>query len=222
VNARAPLPEIVRRPEPGPVCLFAPHADDEVLGAGGTLALHAAQGDAVAVVVAFDGRLGLPDGADPKQRRDEARAALAHLSVDDVRFLAHPEGHVPTRAEFDAAVDEVAGLVRALAPATIYAPWHGEHHLDHHVLARVVRAALFEVDFAGRAFGYEVWTPLVPTHVVDVEPVIERKRSALFEYRSQLASTDLVHTALGLAAQRSLYVPGSRWAEAFRPLSLAG
>ena len=219
---RAPLPEILRAPAAGPVLLFAPHADDEVLGAGGTLALHAEQGDPVSVVVAFDGRAGLPANGDPAVRRAESRAALAHLGVDDVRFLDHPEGHAPTRSEFDAAVDEVMRIVCALEPASVYAPWTGEQHLDHHVLARVVRAALAELSFGGLAFGYEVWTPLVPTHVVDVEPVIDVKRRALGEYRSQLATTDLVHAGLGLCAQRSLYVPGSRWAEAFRPLGLAG
>ena len=90
------------------------------------------------------------------------------------------------------------------------------------MLARIVRAALFELEYDGAAYGYEVWTPLVPTHVVDVDPVIERKRSALAEYHSQLEENDLLHTGLGLTAQRSLYVPGSRWAEAFRSLGLAG
>lgn len=218
---RAPLPEVLQRPPAGGVCLFAPHPDDEVLGAGGTLALHVRQGDRVSVVVAFDGAAGIAAGEDPRRRRAESRAALEHLGVSDVRFLDHPEGHAPTRAELDAAILEVAGIVRELEPRTVYAPWAGEHHLDHHVVARVVRAALAEVEFSGHAFGYEVWTPLVPTLVVDIEPVIERKRAALSEFRSQLAAVDLVHTGLGLAAQRSLYLPGSRWGEAFRPLGLA-
>ncbi len=55
---RAPLPEAVEAPEPGPVVLFAPHPDDDLIGPGGTVALHRRQGDAVQVVVAYDGYLG--------------------------------------------------------------------------------------------------------------------------------------------------------------------
>ena len=40
--------------------VIAPHPDDEVIGAGGTLALHARQGDRVHVLVAFDGAAALP------------------------------------------------------------------------------------------------------------------------------------------------------------------
>ena len=56
VSGRAPTPETVQRPRRGRVLLLAPHPDDDILGAGGTCALHVEQGDPVHVLVAYSGQ----------------------------------------------------------------------------------------------------------------------------------------------------------------------
>jgi LmbE family N-acetylglucosaminyl deacetylase len=198
------------------MCL-APHADDEVLGCGGTLALHRAQGDEVRVVVAFDGRLGLPHGRDPALRRAEALRGGALLDLCDYVFLGHPEGHEPSTAELEQAAAALRELVAAWGPELVYAPWIGEQHLDHRTLARAACLALDGLD--AQAWGYEVWTPLVPTRVVDVSAVWERKLASLREHASQLEHSDLVARMRGLGALRSVHLPaGARYAEAFHPL----
>lgn len=221
---RAPLPEALSRPERGRVMLFAPHPDDDLIGAGLTAHLHRLQGDPVRVVVAYDGALGSapggPQGAElVALRQREARAGGAELGLEDYVFLGYPEGHLPGPGEFRAAVGHVRGLLLDFAPELVYCPWIGEHNLDHHVLCRVVRAALDGVGFAGRAFGYEVWSPLIPSRVVDVSAVFDLKRRGLEQHRSQLAHTQLVHHIAGLNAHRALYLhKGARFGEAFAPL----
>ena len=223
-DERSPLPETLDRPPSGRVLILVPHADDDVIGCGGTAALHAAAGDPVRVVVIYDGVEGDPERRhDPERlaaaRRAEARAGGAHLGLSDYEFWSYPEGHEPAPAELVSAALRVADTVRDFAPDLIYAPWVGEHHLDHHVAARVVRLGLARAGFEGQAWGFEVWTPLVPTRIVDITSVYERKVRALEEHRTQLEYTDHVHKALGMHAQRSLYLPaGSRYGEAFRPL----
>jgi LmbE family N-acetylglucosaminyl deacetylase len=223
-SERAPLPRALARPPRGRVLLLAPHADDDVLGAGGTCALHAEQGDPVHVIVAYDGLEGDPERRFERaelaaRRQREARAGGAHLGLRDYEFLQYPEGHLPAPHQLLEAARGLAERVRALAPDTVYAPWAGEHHLDHHVLARAARLALALAGFRGAAWGYEVWTPLVPTVVVDVTPVHARKVAALKEHASQLAYLDLLHRALGLGAQRAMYLSKeARYGEAFAPL----
>jgi LmbE family N-acetylglucosaminyl deacetylase len=221
---RAPLPEARTAPEHGRVLLLAPHADDDVLGAGGTCALHVAQGDPVHVIVAYDGVEGDPErryGRDELRalRQREARAGGAHLGFTRYEFLGYPEGHLPAPAELGAAAARLAERVRELGVDTVYCPWVGEHHVDHHVLARAARLALARSGFRGRALGYEVWTPLVATLVVDVTRVHAQKLAALREHGSQLAYRDLAAKALGLSAQRAMYLaPEARHGEAFAPL----
>jgi N-acetylglucosamine malate deacetylase 1 len=226
VNARAPLPRALRAPPRGKVLVLAPHADDEVIGAGGTLALHVEAGDEVEVLVTFDGVQGLsPElrvSRGASVRREEARRAGAHLGLSRYEFWSYPEGHEVRGAELDAAVTRLAEHIASRSPAIVYAPWLGEHHLDHHVLSRAATAALARIDFRGEAWGYEVWTPLVPTCVIDVTRVWERKVAALREHASQLEHTDLLHRMGGLAAHRSVYLePGARYGEAFAPLAIA-
>jgi LmbE family N-acetylglucosaminyl deacetylase len=224
LSPRAPYPEALQRPHAGRVLALVPHADDDVLGLGGTLCLHADGGDPVKVVVLFDGIAGDPERRyDPAElrllRQAEARAGGAHLGLDDYEFWDYPEGHVPSPEEFEAAADRVAALIASYAPDLVYAPHVGEYHLDHHITARVVRAALGRSNFTGRALGFEVWTPLVAEEIVDISGVAERKLAALREHKTQLEYNDFVHKALGLGAQRSLYLAReARYGEAFRRL----
>jgi LmbE family N-acetylglucosaminyl deacetylase len=223
-SERAPLPEALERPERGRVLLLAPHPDDDVIGAGGTCALHVEQGDSVHVIVAYDGTEGDPDGHhDPGEvralREREARAGGAHLGFTEYEFLGYPEGHLPGPDELRAAAHALAGRVRALAPEIVYCPWIGEHHVDHHVLARATRLALALTGFRGAAWGYEVWTPLVPTRIVDVSAVMPRKLAAIREHASQLAYLDIPTKGLAIAAQRAMYLgPQAQHGEAFAPL----
>jgi LmbE family N-acetylglucosaminyl deacetylase len=224
MDERAPLPRTVERPTRGRVLVLAPHADDDVLGCGGTACLHAEQEDPVHVLIVYDGLFGDPDGRfEPEEyrqrRRAEARAGGAHLGLERYEFWDYPEGHLPSDVDLAAAAQRIAGRIGELAPDVIYAPWVGEHHVDHHALGRAARLALSIAGFRGEAWGYEVWTPLVPTLIVDITPVFERKRSALLEHESQLAYRDILHKGLALNAQRAMYLSShARHGEAFAPL----
>jgi LmbE family N-acetylglucosaminyl deacetylase len=225
VTERAPLPETREAPRRGRVLYFAPHADDDVIGGGGTLCKHAAQGDDVRVVVVFDGRRGDPDEKhDPTEyvarRRAEALAAGAHLGLSDYAFWDYPEGHEPSTEELLTAARGIAAEVADYAPDVVYAPWAGEHHVDHHVLARGVRLGLALAGFGGEALGYEVWTPLVPTLIVDVTDVQARKEAALAEHVTQQDAIEAMSfKALALSGHRAMYLaPEARHGEAFRPL----
>lgn len=224
LRERAPLPQTLERPPRGRVLLLAPHADDDVLGAGGTCALHAAQGDPVHVLVVYDGAVGDPQRRhEPAElralRQREARAGGAHLGLCAYEFWGYPEGHVPLPAQLLEGAQRLARRIRELEVDTLYAPWAGEHHLDHHVLARSTRLALALAGFHGHAWGYEVWTPLVPTLVVDITSVFAQKVAALREHESQLAYRDILHKGLALSAQRAMYLaPEARHGEGFAPL----
>lgn len=227
MSERAPLPRAELQPPRGRVLLLSPHADDDVIGAGGTVCLHAAAGDPVHVIVVYSGLRGDPDGRySPEEylalRKREARAGGAHLGFRDYEFWDYPEGHEPSPEDYRVAARRLAQRIGELRPDIVYAPWVGEYHIDHHVLARATRMALSALDFRGTAWGYEVWTPLVPTKIVDITHVYELKVAALREHRSQLEYNDLLHMALAITAQRAMYVQqGSRHGEAFRPLGPA-
>jgi LmbE family N-acetylglucosaminyl deacetylase len=225
MSERSPLPKAVQDLPRGRVLMFAPHADDDVIGCGGTLARHADQDDAVRVVVVYDGRLGDSMGQhEPEEyvrlRREEALRAGAHLGLSDYDFWDNPEGHEPGPEQMLVAAQRVEQEIEAHKPDVIYAPWVGEQHVDHHVLGRVVRLAVARSGYSGRVLGYEVWTPLVPTEIVNITDWYAAKQRALAEHVSQHAEiAHMTHKALAISAQRAMYLnPEDLHGEGFCPL----
>jgi LmbE family N-acetylglucosaminyl deacetylase len=199
------------------LCL-APHPDDEVLGCGGTLALLAARGASVHVVVVFDGALGDPAGLHPGRdlaglRRVEAERGGAWLGVERYHFWGLPEGHAPSQHDLEAAVHRLDALVRELEPDVLLVPWEGDDHPDHRSVARLAAALLEGPGFTGEVWAFEVWSPLAPEELVDVSGVWETKLRALSEHRTQLAYADLLARATELATRF-----GGAPREAFRRL----
>ncbi len=211
-----------KNPTAGSVLCFAPHPDDEVLGPGGTLALHSRQGDCVTPIIVTDGEAGDPDGrfdraSYAQRRRSESAAAAAVLGLQEPRFWGLPDSCEVAESDKVRLVGLAVGLLRELGPAVVYLPWRGDNNSDHLVLHEVVVRGLREVAFRGEAWGYEVWAPNPkPDLVVDITEVQALKKRALAHFETQHAYGDLDHPVFGMNAYRSLLIerPGS-YGEAF-------
>ena len=112
------------------ILVVAPHPDDEVLGCGGAIARHVANGDEVHVVVV--GR-GIPEQfSDESVARSRSELARAHevLGVTGCRFLDFPVPRLDVVPAHELA-DALGSLLQELAPHTVYLPHHGDIHSDH-------------------------------------------------------------------------------------------
>jgi LmbE family N-acetylglucosaminyl deacetylase len=226
---------LVCEPTGGTVLVLAPHMDDEVLGCGGTIARHVHAGADVSIIFLTDGRRGgaAHDGQSESQREQartelvatrkaEARRAATVLGVRHIHFLDAEDG----RLRADARVTgELQALLERDRPHIVYLPHFLENHADHGAASDVLMAA----SAGAGAFndmecrGYEVWTPLFPNIVVEIDSTMEVKKRALQCYGSQLALMDYLHTASGLNAYRSSAVgcKTARFVEAFYALPLS-
>lgn len=224
---------LVWRPGGERIVVLAPHMDDETIGCGGALALHAQQGAQTTVVFLTDGRLGARDiaalsGAQRERaqatltqtRKREARAALDALGVQHMVCIDAPDGELARSASVRG---ELRRILLELKPELVYLPFWLEEHADHRAASRVLLDATLTAAVDFRCIGYEVWTPLFPNCLVDVSDVAPRKRQALACYASQLDQGDYLHTCLGLNAYRAagLLDPHGRYAEAFCVMTLA-
>ena len=142
------------------VCFHA-HPDDESIATGGTMALAAAAGHRVVLVVATRGEMGEPqpgvlaDGEELWERRVvETHAAAELLGVDRVEFLGYrdsgmigePSNDDPTcfwQAEVEEAAQRMAAILRDVDAdvLTIYDSHGGYGHPDHIQVHRVGRRA---------------------------------------------------------------------------------
>jgi LmbE family N-acetylglucosaminyl deacetylase len=203
-------------PPRGKVLVLAPHADDETIGCGGTLVLHARRGDEVKVVVLTDGaagdRRGHYRGRDyPALRRAEARRAAGVLGVSSLEFWNLPDGRLEGCREL---APRLRTLLRSEMPAVVYAPSGGDAHPDHKAVSGAVDAA------AGSRppfilSRYEVWAEIRPGGAVDISAVFPTKLAALACYATQLRYVDYAANAARVNAARGLLLADARYAEAF-------
>ena len=180
------------------VVVIAAHPDDEVLGAGGTMAILAAAGARLRLIAVTDGEASHP-GSDPavigSARIAESAAALGLLGAcgAEVLRLRLPDTAVAAHE------DDLAGLLRELCAGfeVCLAPWEGDAHADHEAAGRAARQAC---PADGRTLlSYPIWMwhwakpadPRVPWDRACRVPlpagVTARKRSAIGAFASQLA-----------------------------------
>lgn len=196
--------------------VIAPHPDDEVIGCGGLIALHARDRRPVHVIIVTDGA----QAGDRETREEESRKALAIVGGAAVEFLQYPDRQLASH------VTELSGKLRTaiqtFQPDLIAVPSPVEIHPDHVSVARAF-CELVQNDpslFADRAVArvafYEVSAPIRPNALVDITSVADRKYEAIAAHESQAAYRQYSVYAEGLNAYRGMTLPPEvKFAEAY-------
>ena len=184
--------------------VVAAHPDDEVLGAGGTMALMARGGARVVTLILGEGvtsRYARPEEAPPSALRsikEDARAANAALGVKEVRFLGLPDNRFDVVPLLD-IVREVEALVRAERPKLVLSQHGGDLNIDHAITFRAVLTATRPTPEmpVQSVYAYEVpssteWAfgkfspEFRPDTFVDVSATLEAKIQAMEAYESEV------------------------------------
>lgn len=116
--------------------IIAPHADDEVLGCGATIAKASAKGDEVYVLICTNASIGAPELFRPeeiKQVRNEALTAHKFLGVKETYFLDFPAPALDQYPIYKMSND-IAAIVKKTNIDTVYIPHRGDCHNDHTVI----------------------------------------------------------------------------------------
>ena len=210
------------------VLVFAAHPDDEVLGMGGTLCLHAGA-DEVRVVCVTDGSsTQYPGDAEVRERKnDEARRAAAVLGVADYVHLDLPDMRLDTipHVELNAVVEE---HVRDLAPEVVYTA-QPDVNRDHRALFDSVAVATrpAPVQPVRRVLTYAPtssteWTPaptnwFLPNWFVDVTATFARKLEAFACFETERRDYPHPRSERALRAHAEFYgaTVGCEYAEPF-------
>ena len=175
------------------VLVIAAHPDDEVLGCGGTVALHARRGDRVTTIVACEGQSLRYKGRDIPME-DHTRAAAKALGVADVRMLGLPDQQLDTMT-LTGIVTPIEAVVRETQPDVVYCQWGGDVNRDHHLLfeaalvaTRPVEACIEAVYAFDTASSTEWGYPrrFVPDTWVDIGETLGQKLDAMRCYESEL------------------------------------
>lgn len=180
------------------ILVVAAHTDDEALGCGGTIAKHAAAGDAVYALFMADGVSSRGESElEAKRRRDAADAAAGILGLRESFQLAFPDNRMDSVPLLD-VVQAVEAVVRKLQPDIVYTHHAGDLNVDHRVTHQAVMTACRPMPGGSvrEIYTFEVlssteWAtpdqnPFLPNSYVDISNFVAVKLRALEAYADEM------------------------------------
>ena len=183
------------------VLVCVAHPDDEVLGCGGTIARHTANGDVVHLLFVCDGvtaRQGATGDAHAVGNRREASARAAKiLGAQPPEFLNYPDQELDAipRLKVTQSVESVA---RRIKPSIVYTHFSNDLNSDHRRISEVAMTAFrpypgqsvcavysFEIP-SSTEWGFLSREPFQPSRFVDISATLARKIEALRAYDAEM------------------------------------
>ena len=210
------------------ILIVSAHPDDMEIGMGGTVAKLIKEGAEVTSLIVTDGgRASNPFGWTEQQmageRRSEALRAAEVLGVKDVIFCDQPDA--ADEVDTKAVKGKLVEIITRLKPAEVYT-LHEEldRHPGHRLAGRLVRESIGESGLrpSGGVWAYEIWGLFAKWDRLEyIDAYIEKKKLAIAEHRSQVATIPYGDGMIALNRWRAVYAepfadaPVGAYAEAF-------
>ena len=180
------------------VLVIGAHPDDEILGAGGTLAQHVRDGDEVHAVVVADGATSRYSDEMVSVLAESAERAAKTMGFASLRLEGLPDQRLDTLPAVEIN-QRLESVVADLRPQLVYTHFPGDVNTDHGIVARaawvacrpyvapyLVRFAVFETSSSTEwAWPYD-GVQFAPNLFVDITETLDQKLAALESYQSEL------------------------------------
>ncbi len=218
------------------ILVIAPHADDEVLGCGATMARACTNGGEVFVLICTNASVGAPELFSAeliKQIRSEAVTAHRLIGIKETFFLEFPAPALDQFPRYKMS-NEISDIIKKIGADTVYIPHRGDCHKDHTIIHECAMVACRPLANCSvkHVYAYETLSetewgePVAADFFVPVKYItftneeFQKKLDAMSCFKSQLypfpASRSLVAIE-ALAKYRGCTVSAER-AEAFEVL----
>jgi bacillithiol biosynthesis deacetylase BshB1 len=177
------------------ILAFSPHPDDVELGCGGSLILAADRGLRVAIADLSAGEMS--SQGNPELRQSEKERASEKLGLWRRLSVGLPDTEIGTDPTQRLPIIQ---LIRDVRPRIVLAPYLQDRHPDHEGASRLIKEACFLAGVSTVGTGhphrpeqiyyYMIHTPFLPSFVIDISSVWERKLAAVTAYQSQFLPED--------------------------------
>ena len=200
----------------GPWLVFAPHADDETFGMGGSLLKAKKENVETHLVVLTDGAFGGEREDLVKVREEEVNRAAQLLGIKSLHCWSEPDRGLDHN---ESLVGKITDTIRSLAPAAVFFPGPFEIHPDHRATAFLVWSALQQLRENGvspEAIAYEIGVQNPVNLLIDVTEQYAEKKKAMAIYASQNSENNYQELVLALDKGRTFSLPANvEFAEGF-------
>ncbi|MCS7184407.1 MAG: PIG-L family deacetylase [bacterium] len=156
--------------------VIAPHPDDESIGCGGSIAMAIKKGIYIRVLfVTMD-----------EERKLEHKDAMRNLGVFDYTSINLDIKNINQKILEECLIYNI----KDVKPDIIMSPNPIDTHLDHRIVAKVLKNALAKVDINLILYLYSIWLPSIPNVLLDISQFFELKKNAILCYKSQIKDRD--------------------------------
>ena len=182
------------------ILVIAAHADDEMIGCGGTLLRHVEKGDEVSIVFMTNGVSSRGDSSsnsDILQREQASKSALNALGITNIHRLNFPDNKMDSVAllEITQALESVINIVQ---PNLVYTHFVNDLNIDHQITHKAVMTACrpqstscvntilsFEV-LSSTEWNSPTHESFKPQYIVDISKYWDKKLAALKYYDEEM------------------------------------
>ncbi|MDD9958106.1 MAG: PIG-L family deacetylase [Gammaproteobacteria bacterium] len=201
---------------PGPWLVFAPHADDETFGMGGSILKAKNEGIDVHLVILTDGSLGGDQINLVEIRKREAEKVSKILGLKSLNFWDEPDRAL---AHSQITIKKAHQAILDIKPATVYFPGPLEIHPDHRTTAFIIWDALQRArqeNICPEPISYEISVQNPINMLINISDEIKTKKKAMNLYVSQNGQNNYSELVLALDKGRTFSLPNKvRFAEGF-------
>ncbi len=203
------------------------HNDDQIVGAGGTLAKYAAQGKRIRTVICSFGESSHPHlkrEVIVERRVKESLRADKILGGSGVAYFGLTEGKFIQEFEEKKIRQKIMWIINKEKPVKIFTHSSDDAHPDHRAVNKLITKLLHEKKITCAVFEFQVWNIIKLTHrnnprlIVDITKTFATKIRAFGAHTSQkLAFWNLIWSVV-FRARLEGFFRGYKYAEVFYKL----
>lgn len=179
------------------ILVIAPHPDDEILGAGGTIARHIDEKDNVFVCVVTERTPDVFGKELPLKVHAESQLVKDFMRIKDYYYLKFPSIKVDTVPQYKIN-NAIENVIKKTHPNIIYTCCGGDINIDHKqvfqstlVACRPKGNGVIQAIYSYETLSETEWDSpdsanyFKPNYFVDISKYLEQKTNAMEIYASQ-------------------------------------
>ncbi|MAG50393.1 hypothetical protein CL621_01990 [archaeon] len=207
------------------ILIFCAHPDDEVIGAGATIAKYAKEGKNIFVIIFTYGESSNPllkKKITIETRVKESKEIGKSLGCKETIFLGVPEGKISKKLKDTTFINKISSLVKKYNPNKIFTHTSSDIlHQDHVSVNKVITKVIDNLDKKYSLYTFPIWNPLRflkrenPRLFVDVTKTFQKKIKAMKLFESQKIFTYPLLPAVYLRAKVYGMESNCKYAEKF-------
>ncbi|MBT4858341.1 PIG-L family deacetylase [archaeon] len=184
------------------VLFLIAHNDDQLLGAGGTIAKYAKEGKKVITIIFSFGESSQPfiqDHHTRKVRVKESKRAQKILGEEELYYLGLTETKFPEEIKQRDIHTKIKNIIKKNKPSKIFTHSMDDPHPDHRAVYNFVMNLVEKINFKGNIYSFNIWNYFInfrqrnqPKLVVDISDTFKIKVEAFKKHKSQF-NTIIMH-----------------------------